>query len=76
MEKFEHSQLQGRQQLKILHAIERLSTEAERTPREARKDAEDLKRFIHMLRALAFISPNERNYYIALVDGVFNEVRG
>ena len=70
MEKYPLSQLQNRQQTKLIKVAAMLEDLAKRDLRSAKKDAEELKRFIHMMRALAFISPNERNHYIAAIDGI------
>lgn len=82
MERYPFSQLQTRQQLKLIKLIEMIEGAAKHNLRLAKKDAEELKRFIHMARALAWISPNERNYYISAIDDAINaaetksEVRG
>lgn len=64
--------LTARQSAQLDKAIERLWRESFKSPRSAKKDAEELKRFIHMLRALAWVSPNERNHYLAKIDEIFD----
>ena len=72
MERYPLSQLQTRQQTKLIKLIEMIEGAAKHNLRLAKKDAEELKKFVHMARALAWISPNERNYYIAAIDEAIN----
>lgn len=63
--------LTARQAKHLNKAIDILRKEVVMAPRMARKDADDLRKFIHMARALTWISPNERNHYLAAIDEVF-----
>ena len=63
--------LTTRQANQLRKAIELLRKETVMTPRMAKRDADDLRKFIHMARALNWVSPNERNHYLAAIDELF-----
>ena len=74
MTRYKHSKLTEKQQNELLGALERLKTEASFSLHTAKRDADDLRRFVHIMRALKFVSAEERNHYIREIDGIINEV--
>lgn len=73
MERFKLSWLSDRQFNGLNLLFKKLESEAKNAPHILRKDADDLKRFIHMCRAVGFITSNERNYYLEEVDRITSE---
>lgn len=73
MERFKPSWLSDRQFSGLNLLFKKLESEAKNASHVLRKDAEDLKRFIHMCRAVGFITSNERNYYLDQIDEITGE---